>query len=163
MVTPDGRVKVLDFGLAKVALDRGETMATTLQTREGVVMGTVPYMSPEQVAGRPTDHRTDLFSLGVMLYEMASGRRPFDGASSIELASAILRDAPPPLSDSRSDLPAGLLDIVCLALAKDPAKRPQTAREVADICRELSRHPSPPSAVPARTSDRCERVRRSRS
>ncbi len=66
-----------------------------MQTREGIVMGTVPYMSPEQVQGRAVDHRTDIFSLGVILYEMASGRRPFEGRSTAELVSSILRDTPP--------------------------------------------------------------------
>ena len=103
MVTQDGRVKVLDFGLARMS-PAGEpadsALPTEAQTREGVVMGTVPYMSPEQVSGKPLDHRTDVFSLGVLLYEMASGRRPFQGASSAELASAILRDPPPALDDS---------------------------------------------------------------
>src|SRR4029078_12656432 len=122
----------------KVAADPGATMATALQTRDGVVMGTVPYMSPEQVAGRPIDHRTDVFSLGVMLYEMASGRRPFDGASSIELASAIMRDTPPPVSDVRSDLPAALTPLIRRCLEKDPRQRVQTAREVSDTCRDLA-------------------------
>ena len=113
MVTTDGRVKVLDFGLAKMTAaeptDSSDSqMPTDLRTREGVVMGTVPYMSPEQVSGLPLDHRTDIFSLGVLLYEMATGRRPFQGRSSAELASAILRDAPPALEE----------------LALGPARRP---------------------------------------
>ena len=114
MVTADGRVKVLDFGLAQRCERRVQrcdgcgacTGATGAdgrrdapQTHEGIVMGTVPYMSPEQVAGRAIDHRTDIFSLGVMLYEMASGKRPFEGASSIELASSILRDTPAPITE----------------------------------------------------------------
>ncbi len=99
MVTVDGRVKVLDFGLAKIAGTlAGEPlnseMATDLYTRDGVVMGTMPYMSPEQVAGLTVDQRTDIFSLGALLYEMASGRRPFAGASQAALVSSILRDAP---------------------------------------------------------------------
>ena len=153
MVAADGRVKVLDFGLAKVNRDdveSGASMATELQTREGVVMGTMPYMSPEQVAGRSLDHRTDIFSLGVILYEMASGWRPFEGASSIELASAILRDTPRHLSDVRADLPADLARLVQRCLDKDPRHRTQTAREICDECRELSRRVSQISEVPAR-------------
>jgi serine/threonine protein kinase len=80
MVTADGRVKILDFGLSRMSETEkfgGSQMSTYMLTREGVVMGTLPYMSPEQVQGRPVDHRTDIFSLGALLYEMASGKRPF--------------------------------------------------------------------------------------
>ena len=79
-------------------------MTSAGHTAVGVVMGTPAYMSPEQIAGRALDHRTDIFSLGIILYEMASGRRPFDGASSAELASAILRDTPRPLSEIRAGI-----------------------------------------------------------
>ena len=94
MVSNEGRVKVLDFGLAKDvrAANLGDATLTSSQTQVGVVMGTPAYMSPEQTSGRPLDHRTDIFSLGVVLHEMATGRRPFDGKSSAELVSAILRD-----------------------------------------------------------------------
>ena len=133
MVTGDGRVKVLDFGLAKVS-PAGETadsaLPTEAHTREGVVMGTVPYMSPEQVSGKPLDHRSDVFSLGVLLYEMASGRRPFQGASSAELASAILRDAPPALATLRAGLPPELMPVVTRCLEKDPGARFQSMRDV---------------------------------
>jgi TolB-like protein len=133
MVTTDGRVKVLDFGLARMRPAGGSAdsaLPTEAQTTEGAVMGTVPYMSPEQVAGRPVDHRTDVFSLGVVLYEMASGRRPFAGGSMVELGSAILRDAPPDLTTLRAGLPEGLWRVVSRCLEKDPAARFQSMRDV---------------------------------
>jgi serine/threonine protein kinase len=103
MVTHDGYVKALDFGLAKK--DQADCSDATLtsahQTRAGIVMGTPAYMSPEQITGRPLDHRSDIFSLGVMLHEMATGQRPFVGRSSAELSSAILRDTPPLTRRSR--------------------------------------------------------------
>src|SRR5882757_10002405 len=102
MVTNEGRVKVLDFGLAKdVASEtaNGATMASAGYTQAGMAMGTPAYMSPEQVSGRPLDHRSDIFSFGVMLHEMATGRRPFEGNSSAELISSILRDSPPSVAE----------------------------------------------------------------
>jgi TolB-like protein/Tfp pilus assembly protein PilF/predicted Ser/Thr protein kinase len=141
VVGESGRVKVLDFGLAKVS-PAGEPadseLPTEAQTREGVVMGTVPYMSPEQLSGRPVDQRTDVFSLGVLLYEMATGHRPFHGQSSAELASAILRDTPAPLTSLRAGLPAGLVRIVGRCLEKDPAARFQSMRDVHDALSALS-------------------------
>ena len=106
-------------------------------------MGTPAYMSPEQVAGRAVDHRTDIFSLGVLLYEMASGKRPFDGAASIELASAILRDPPPPLGDHRSDVPPELARLIERCLEKDPRRRVQTARDVGGELGEIARMATP--------------------
>ena len=141
MLTDDGRVKVLDFGLAKdVRADRSSDATQTFagQTAMGVVMGTPAYMSPEQVAGRVLDHRTDIFSLGVILYEMASGRRPFDGASSAELASAILRDTPRPLSELRADLPEELGLLIQRCLEKDHQDRFPSARDVRDALRGVT-------------------------
>jgi len=150
MVTTDGRVKVLDFGLAKEirAVDPADaTFTSAAHTQVGVVMGTPAYMSPEQVAGRGVDHRTDIFSLGVLLYEAASGRRPFAGDSSAELASAILRDTPPPLGEIRSDVPADLARVVRRCLEKDVRHRIQTARDVANELRDMGRHASPATPV----------------
>ena len=135
MLTKDGRVKVLDFGLARIGgsgdgSEANSELPTELRTREGVVMGTMPYMSPEQVQGRTLDHRTDIFSLGVILYEMASGQRPFQGHSSAEVASAILRDTPQPLGERRADLPDGLGRVIQRCLEKSAANRFHSAQDV---------------------------------
>jgi TolB-like protein/tetratricopeptide (TPR) repeat protein len=145
MVTNEGRVKVLDFGLAKDV--RGAslgdaTMTSASQTEVGVVMGTPAYMSPEQTSGRPLDHRTDIFSLGVVLHEMATGLRPFEGTSSAELVSAILRDTPPSVTDVRPDLPSDLARVIRRCLEKDPRHRVQTARDVSNEFRDLARQTS---------------------
>ena len=154
MVSNDGRVKVLDFGLAKDV--RGAnlsdaTLTSDSRTQVGVVMGTPAYMSPEQTSGRPLDHRTDIFSMGVLLHEMATGRRPFEGTSSAELVSAILRDTPPSITDVRPDLPSDLARIVRRCLEKDPRYRVQTARDVSNEFRDLSRQTSQ-SFMAAKTS-----------
>jgi TolB-like protein/Flp pilus assembly protein TadD len=133
-LTPGGRVKLLDFGLAKKAdepsVGSEDATATAALSEAGAVMGTVPYMSPEQVSGRPLDARSDIFSLGIVLYEMASGRRPFAGGSTAELASAILRDTPPPVGRLRADLPEDLADAIARCLEKDPRSRLRSARDL---------------------------------
>jgi len=134
MVNDKGRVKVLDFGLAKLAVEGGDEgsdeQPTQALTQEGLAVGTVPYMSPEQVRGEGVDHRTDIFSLGVLLYEMASGQRPFGGKSSADLVSAILRDRPPSVTEIRAELPHHLGRVLQRCMEKDPEKRFQTAKDV---------------------------------
>jgi TolB-like protein/Tfp pilus assembly protein PilF len=142
MVSNEGRVKVLDFGLAKdvrTANPGDATMTSDSRTQVGVVMGTPAYMSPEQTSGRALDHRSDIFSMGVVLYEMATGRLPFEGSSPAELVSAILRDSPPSVTDLRPSLPSDLARIVRRCLEKDPRHRMQTARDVSNEFRDLSR------------------------
>jgi serine/threonine protein kinase len=141
MVAKDGRVKVLDFGLAKDTLaanSAGLTATAEDYTRAGAAMGTPAYMSPEQVAGRVVDHRTDIFSLGIVLYEMSSGHRPFLGNSTAALASAILCDAPRPLHELRANLPEALGSAVHRCLAKNVAERFESARELCKALREVS-------------------------
>jgi len=135
MVDADGRVKVLDFGLAKLAAAPDGTEDKTVidedsVTAEGKVVGTVHYMSPEQAEAKPLDHRSDIFSLGVVLYEMATGKRPFSGDTPISTISAILRETPSSVTDIRSNMPRHLARVINRCLEKKPDKRFQTARDV---------------------------------
>ena len=141
-VTVDGRIKILDFGLAKtyVAAEPASAEHTRLQsgTSPGMVVGTAGYMSPEQVRARPIDHRTDIFSLGVVLYEMLAGRRPFGGDSAIETMNAILTADAPDIVPSGRSLPPALADIVRHCLEKNPDERFQSARDLSFALQSLS-------------------------
>jgi hypothetical protein len=140
MVRDDGYVKVLDFGIARLRGPRaGSPAAETLQTEAsaGEVCGTADYMSPEQARGEPLDSRTDLFSFGVLLYEMLAGRRPFVGVTRGDVLRAICEDEPPPLSASRANVPGALADIVGKALRKNRDERCQTAGELLDDLKRL--------------------------
>ncbi len=140
MVNEKGQVKILDFGLAKLAAGTAEENDETLiKTRTGTVMGTVRYMSPEQARGEPADHRSDVFSLGVLLYEMATGERPFQGESSVELLSSILKDDPPSITEINSKLPNHLGRIVRRCLEKEPDKRYQSALEIRNELQDLKK------------------------
>jgi serine/threonine protein kinase len=137
MVRPDGRVKVLDFGIAKrlTAEDQAESSGLVL-TRSGAVLGTVAYLSPEQARGEPVDTRTDLWSLGAVLYEMATRRQAFTGRTAASIFDAILNRMPVPALQLNSRLPPGLEQIVGKALEKDRERRYQSA---ADIQHDLNR------------------------
>ncbi len=166
-ITKDERVKILDFGLAKLAQPSGGTVAQTdiatrkVHTDPGTVMGTVGYMSPEQVRGQAVDHRTDIFSFGAVLYEMLTRRRAFRGDSAIETLNAILKEEPTELSASNPNIAPGLERVVWHCLEKSPERRFQSASDVAFALESLSgvtSHPSqqtlpavsPPVSSPSR-------------
>lgn len=143
MLSSSGYAKVLDFGLAKLresAPTNDVERATEIRkTSPGSVMGTAAYMSPEQAAGRDVDHRSDLFSVGSILYEALTGRRPFSGGSTVDTLHNILHSEPVPVRDLIPDLPFELQRIVRKCLAKDPDERYQSARDLAIDLREVRR------------------------
>ncbi len=139
-LTKDGHTKLLDFGLAKeqaIGAATGMTV-TSAQTTPGTVMGTVGYMSPEQVRGLPADHRSDIFSFGTVLYEMLSGKRAFTGGSSVETMHAILNAEPPEIDTTTARIPPGLERIVRHCMEKNPADRFQSARDLTFALAALS-------------------------
>jgi two-component system LytT family response regulator len=148
MIDPQGHVKVLDFGLAKILplagteIPASSQLATQFLTSGGVVLGTVSYMSPEQALGRDIDHRTDLFSLGVVLYQMASGKLPFTGASAQETLARILQSPPDALGRLNYELPEEFERIVKKCLEKDRDRRYQSAKDLLVDLRNLERAPS---------------------
>jgi serine/threonine protein kinase/Flp pilus assembly protein TadD len=153
-LTSDGGVKVLDFGLARLtdkggAARPGEPSAPSLETQPGVVLGTVSYMSPEQVRGEPADARSDLFALGCVLYEMLTGCRPFQAATAAETMAAILHEPPPALSQSGRERPAELDRLILRCLEKDPTRRFLSARDLAAVLRGLGRSALTVAAAPA--------------
>jgi len=160
MIGDDGRLKVLDFGLAKLKeeLPAAEsiTIAPPTITGEGRILGTVAYMSPEQAEAKAIDHRSDIFSLGIVLYEMATGERPFKGDTSMSLLSAILKDTPRAITEINSRLPRDLNRIVRRCLMKDPEQRYQSAKDIRNDLQELRQaldsgeiQPAAPAAPPA--------------
>ena len=139
MVLDGDRVKILDFGLAKL---RDPSDAATLPTREltgeGRIVGTVAYMSPEQAEGKPVDERSDIFAIGVMLYELTTGERPFTGDTSLSVLSSILRDTPRSVIELNPGLPRDVWRIVRHCLAKDPERRYQTAKDLRNDLEDLA-------------------------
>jgi eukaryotic-like serine/threonine-protein kinase len=163
MLRRDGYVKILDFGLAKLTKPHANSAEISIQveTEEGVVLGTPRYMSPEQARGERVDARTDIFSLGVMLYEIVAGRPPFAGATPSEMIAAILRDTPLPLTTYASAIPPELQQIVDRALQKNRETRYQRMQELlADLKRlqrQLERRKELPDTLPHSAQPRLER------
>jgi serine/threonine protein kinase/Tol biopolymer transport system component len=165
-VTKDDRIKILDFGLAKLVERVSEGAAQTdiatrkVQTDPGTVMGTVGYMSPEQVRGRAVDHRSDIFSFGAVLYEMLCGRRAFHGDSAVETLNAILKEEPPELTKTNPNIAPALERVIWHCLEKSPERRFQSATDVAFALESLTGVSSSGStqatviAAPSRTKNR---------
>ena len=148
-VTKDGRVKILDFGLAKLTETAASANATNLPTatEPGVVMGTIGYMSPEQVKGKPADARSDIFALGAILYEMLAGQRAFRGDSAGETMAAILKEDPPDLSVTNQNISPGLDRVVRHCLEKNPERRFQSTSDIAFDLEALSGASMPRAAA----------------
>ena len=143
-ITKDDRIKILDFGIAKLVEPAVEAIGQTdiatrkVHTNPGTVLGTPGYMSPEQVRGRPIDHRSDIFSLGAVLYEILSGRRAFHGESQVETLNAILKDEPPELTNTNRNIPPSVERVVWHCLEKAPERRFQSATDIAFALESLS-------------------------
>jgi serine/threonine protein kinase len=143
MLSDEGRLKILDFGLAKLKPEAGVTgisgLATNARTEEGRIVGTVAYMSPEQAEGKTLDSRSDIFSLGIVLYEMAAGKRPFQGETNASVLSSILKDTPKSVTELNPALPSALGRILRRCLVKDAEHRYQTAKDLRNELEELKR------------------------
>ncbi len=155
-VTRRGSAKILDFGLAKMvprkelAYDSPQSRAEHLQMTDGLgaALGTAAYMSPEQALGKPLDHRTDLFSFGIVLYEMCTGQSPFSGDTTGELLISVVQQVPVMAAELNPDIPTGLGGIIELCLEKNPEYRYQHASEIRTDLKRLQRNPSTDAPLP---------------
>ena len=161
-VTRDGRVKILDFGIAKLAerepAESGDALTEHAETDPGLVLGTVGYMSPEQVRGQRVDHRSDIFSFGAVLYEMLAGKRAFKRDSSVETLNAILTDEPPDFPTADGTAPA-LDRVVRHCLEKSPEQRFQSARDVAFALEGVTNHSGQSAVIARAATPRASRAR----
>lgn len=144
LITEDGRVKLMDFGMARLA---------SLDSKATPLAGTPAYWCPEQIVGKPQDARSDLFSLGIVLYEMVTGQRPFDADSLQGICSRVLSSTPLPPSHANRSLPTAFDDLMARCLAKDPAGRFATAETLAKELYPLARHTVIPAAAPQSQSN----------
>src|SRR5262245_19490321 len=152
LVAKNGYAKLADFGLAKLAEPLPDEAATLTEgrTQQGVLLGSVPYMSPEQASGKSLDSRSDIFSFGVVLFEMLAGRRPFEGATTLEVLEAIAHRPAPSLAQLRPDLPVILRTVIEKALEKDPVVRYQTMQELVGGRRRWTRESAAAPAAPVK-------------
>jgi serine/threonine protein kinase len=151
LITEEGRVKLTDFGMARLA---------SRDSKDTPLLGTPAYWCPEQVLGKPQDARSDIFSLGVVLYEMVTGHRPFDSDSLQGVCSRILSSTPLPPSHSNPSIPAGFDELVASCLAKDPARRRDSAEDLADDLYPFARRKPVPEAMPQQTASLRNRAAR---
>jgi two-component system LytT family response regulator len=158
MITPRGHVKVLDFGLAKLQAGQKSGDETKLLTSAGLIVGTVEYMSPEQALGRDVDYRTDIFSLGVVIYEMATGRLPFSGSTPSETMARILQAQPDAVARFNYEVPEALERAIRKCLEKDPARRYQSARELLVDLKNIERDSTPQGTTAAALTPERRRI-----
>jgi serine/threonine protein kinase len=155
-ITKDGRIKILDFGIAKLTMPEAETpprsvASLTTQTKAGSILGTAGYMSPEQLRGKPVDHRSDIFSFGAILYEMLTGKRAFSGETEVDTMMAVLQEDSPEIAASRPNIPNAFEHIVRHCLEKEPENRFQSARDLAFALGTVSNITTAKQALQLRT------------
>jgi eukaryotic-like serine/threonine-protein kinase len=151
LVTEEGRIKLMDFGMARLA---------SRDSKDTPLLGTPAYWCPEQVLGKPQDARSDIFSLGIVLYEMVTGHRPFDSDSLQGICSRILSSTPLPPSHSNPSIPTGFDELVASCLAKDPARRRDSAEDLADDLYPFARRRPAPEAMPRQAASLRDRAAR---